>query len=328
MLSRHADAAYWTGRYIERAECTARMIDVHYHFGLESPLVGDALRWSSLVAISGQEDLFHRLYGEDDERSIIDFFAFDERNSSSIYSCLVAARENSRSIRDQIASEMWTCVNRLFLEYREWHVDRVINGSPFEFFQMVKEGSQLFQGVTNRTLMMGETRDFHDAGRFLERGDQTARMLDVKYHDLLPNFSEESPGSERLQDAGSVGGPVDIHGWNAVLRSVGAREAFNKTFRQGMSPARVAQFLILNPQFPASVRHSIGRVEGCLRRISGNRDVAPSNAAEREVGRLYNELNYMSAEDIVASGLHEFLEGIQERCNRVGEAIFQTYLQY
>jgi uncharacterized alpha-E superfamily protein len=153
-------------------------------------------------------------------------------------------------------------------------------------------------------------------------------MLDVKYHDLLPNFSEESPGSERLQDAGSVGGPVDIHGWNAVLRSVGAREAFNKTFRQGMSPARVAQFLILNPQFPASVRHSIGRVEGCLRRISGNRDVAPSNAAEREVGRLYNELNYMSAEDIVASGLHEFLEGIQERCNRVGEAIFQTYLQY
>ena len=330
MLSRHAAAAYWTGRYIERAECTARMIDVHYHFGLESPLVGEALRWSSLLAILGQEDQFHDLYEAEDERSILNFFAFDERNSSSIYSCLLFARENSRSIRDQIASEMWTCVNRMFLEYREWNIDRVIGGSPFGFFEMVKESSQLFQGVTNRTLMMGETRDFHDAGRFLERGDQTARILDVKYHDLLPHFARE-PGSvvgDLASDANSIGGPVDIHGWNAVLRSVGAREAFTKTFRQGVSPARVAQFLILNPKFPASVRHSIGRVEGCLRRISGNRDVAPMNVAEREVGRLYNDLNYMRAEDIVASGLHEFLEEIEERCNRVGDAIFQTYLSY
>ncbi len=327
MLSRHAAASYWTGRYIERAESAARMIDVHYHFSLESPLAGDGIRWTSLVAISGQETLYRSLYSDEDERSILNFFAFDERNPSSIYSCLVYARENSRSIRDQIASEMWTCINRMFLEYRDWNVDRVLSGSPFAFFEMVKERSQLFQGVTNRTLMMGETRDFHDSGRFLERADQTARILDVKYHDLLPMFASPE-ATVAADDAGAVGGPIDVHGWNAVLRSVGAREAFNKTFRQGVTPARVAQFLILNPMFPASVRHSVGRVEGCLRRISGNRDLAPANEAEREAGRLYNELNYMSAEDIVASGLHEFLEGVQERCNRVGDAIFKTYLSY
>ena len=327
MLSRHADASYWIGRYIERAEATARMIDVHYHFGLESPLVGDALRWSSLLAISGQEELFPKLYEDEDERSILSFFAFDERNPGSIMSCLQSARENSRSIRDQISTEMWNCANRLYLSYREWDLERLLAGSPFNFFQMVKEGSQLFQGITNRTLMMGEVRDFHDAGRFLERADQTARILDVKYHDLLPQFASKAATTTAVE-TGSVGGPVDVHGWNAVLRSVGAREAFLKSHRTGITPTGVAEFLILNPKFPASVRHSIGRVDGCVRRISGNQDLAPANSAEREVGRLYQELNYMSAEDIVVSGLHEFLEEVQEKCNKIDGAIYETYLSY
>src|SRR5580704_16514212 len=183
MLSRHADSAYWIGRYIERAEAAARMIYVHYHFGLESPLMGEALRWTSILAISGQDELFPTLYEQEDEESILQFFAFDERNPSSIYACLAGARENSRNIRDQISSEMWQCINRAYLDYREWSVDRVLSGSPFAFFESVKQSSQLFQGVTNRTLSMGETRDFHDTGRFLERADQTARILDVKYHD-------------------------------------------------------------------------------------------------------------------------------------------------
>ena len=332
MLARHADAAYWVGRYIERAEATARMIDVHYHFGLESPWVGEALRWSSLLAISGQEELYRELRGaEEDEGSILSFFAFEERNPSSIFSCLLNARENSRSIRDQISSEMWTCINRLFLDYRAWDVERLLSGSPFTFFEWVKEGSHLFQGITNRTLMMGETRDFHDMGRFLERGDQTARILDVKYHDLLPSFSSDAEAglaTKTAAETGSIGGPVDIHGWNAVLKSVGAREAFLKTYRQAITPARVAQFLVLNPQFPASVRHSIGRVDGCLRRVSGNTSPSPSNPAEREVGKLYQELNYMSADDIVAGGLHEFLESVEEKCNKIGAAIYATYLSF
>lgn len=310
------------------------MIDVHYHFGLESPLVGRVFGWSSILAISGQEEAFIERYDHQDERSILEFFAFDPENSNSILACVRAARENARSIRDQISSEMWEGLNRFYLEFRHWNVDRVLTGSPFAFFQWVKDGSHLFQGITNRTLMMGEARDFHDAGRFLERADQTTRILDVKYHDLLPRFSNPGiretvpPTESRLLDPVSVGGPVDVHGWIAVLKSVGAFEAFSKTFHQGVTPARVAEFLILNPQFPASVRHSIGRIDGCLRRISGNRDLAPKNEAERAVGRLYNDLNFTRAEDIVAGGLHEFLQGVQDRCLDIGDAVFQSYLVY
>lgn len=331
MLARHADASFWIGRYVERAEATARMIDVHYHFGLESPVIGEALRWSSILAISGQEELYVKLNDTQDERTILQFFGFDERNDSSIFSCIRLARENGRSIRDQISSEMWKCLNQMYLQYREWSVDRVLAGSPFAFFESVKESSQLFQGITNRTLMMGETRDFHDSGRFLERADQTTRMLDVKYHDLLPTFADGAAAEAAplaVAEAGSVGGPVDLHGWIAVLKSVGAFEAFRKTYRQGVTPAGVTQFLLLNPQFPASVLHSIGRVDGCLRRISGNRDRAPVNDAEREVGRLYNDLNFMRAEDIISGGLHEFLEDIEDRCNQIGDAIHRSYLSY
>jgi len=330
MLSRHADSAYWIGRYIERAEATARMIDVHYHFGLESPLVGEALRWSSILAISGLDEEFEKLHDRQDERSILHFFAFETENPGSILSCLRAARENARSIRDQISSEMWECVNRYYLDFQAWDIDRVLATGPFAFFQRVKDGSHLFQGITNRTLMMGETRDFHDTGRFLERADQTARILDVKYHDLLPRYagSADDRPTHAADDPAAVGGPVDVHGWVAVLKSVGAFEAFSKTFNQGVSPARVSHFLLLNPQFPASVRHSIGRIDGCLRRISGNRDLAPKNDAERAVGRLYNDLNYMRADDIIASGLHEFLEDVQDRCSDIGQAIFETYLRY
>lgn len=326
MLSRHADSAFWIGRYIERAEATARMIDVHYHYGLESPLVGEALRWSSILAISEAEKEYKKRYDTLDEQNILHFFAFDTQNSNSIASCVASARENARSIRDAISSEMWQTVNKWYLGMRTWNVDTVLKVSPHAFFTWVKNESHLFQGITNRTLMMGESRDFHDAGRFLERADQTARILDVKYHDLLPSFTRQTA----VGDEGpiGVGGTVDDHGWLAVLKSVGAFEAFRKTYHEGVTAGRVAEFLILNPQFPASVRHSIGRVDGCLKRIGSGKDSGPRNKAEKEVGKLYQELNYMSAEDIINEGLHEFLDRIQKRCLLVGEAIRECYLSY
>lgn len=325
MLSRHADCAYWIGRYVERAEATARTIDVHYHFGLESPYVGRTLTWDSILAISGQEEAYAARYGATNERDILTWFAFDEQNPSSILNCIRNARENGRAIRDQISSEMWEAVNRLYLDYLAWNTDRVLAASPFAFFQRVKNGSHLFQGITSRTLMMGETRDFHDAGRFLERADQTARILDVKYHDLLPRYTGAAPLDDEPVD---VGGPIDVHGWMAVLKTVGAYEAYRKTNRQGVTPALVAEFLILNPNFPASVKHSIGRVDRCLRRISGNSNPSPANAAEREVGRLFSELNYLSASEIIERGLHEFLDSVEERCAHIGDAIARTYLRY
>jgi len=336
MLSRHADSAFWIGRYVERAEATARMIDVHYHFGLESPLVGKALTWESIIAISGQGELFAKTYPNQDEASILQFFAFDDANPNSISNSIKYARLNGRAIRDQISSEMWESINKFYLEYRTWDLDKVLNGSPFAFFEFVKRGSHLFQGITSRTLMTGETQNFYDIGRYLERADQTARILDVKYHDLLPKFAgrkRSGAGAAAVVTAGdpeigSVGGPVDLHGWMAVLKSVGAYEAFRKTYRKGVTPSRVAEFLILNPQFPASVRYSVGRVAKCLRRVSGNQDLSPINSAERSVGILYNDLNYLRAEDIIKSGLHEFLVQTQERCAEVGNSVIESYLSY
>lgn len=333
MLSRDADAIYWIGRYIERAEATARMIDVHYHFGLESPRVGETMRWSSILAISGEGDAYYRQYREEDERDIVHFFAFDPQNRNSILASIQSCRENARTIREQISSEMWEALNTTYLELKTWDVDRVLSKSPHAFFSWVKNASHLFQGITNRTLMMGESRDFIDTGRFLERATQTARILDVKYHDLIPTIPHLHEGEKApftptpLPDPDSVGGTVDVHGWLAVLKSVGAYEAFRKTYHQGVTPTRVAGFLILSPQFPASVRHSIGRVDSCIRRIAGN-ERGSANAVERAVGKLYSDLNFITAEEIIAHGLHEFLEDVQSRCADIGRAITKTYLSY
>ena len=336
MLSRDADACFWIGRYIERAEATARMIDVHYHFGLELPSIGETLSWSSILSISGGEEAFHARYGVEDERSILRYFIFDEANSDSIYSSIRSARECARAIREQLSSEMWESLNATFLEMRSWTLERVLEVSPHEFFQRIKNASHLFQGILNRTLMMGESRDFLDAGRFLERGGQTARILDVKYHVLLPKLTKSDAAIESvdieaqpaLPEPDSVGGPVDVHGWISVLKSVGAFEAYRKTYQRGVTPANVASFLILNNQFPASVRHCVGRVEAGLRRISGNTGRGPVNAAEREVGRLHHELNYLTADEIISRGLHEFLQDVLESCAGIGNAITEIYLRY
>ena len=331
MLCRDADSCYWIGRYIERAEATARMIDVHYHFGLESPLIDKTAQWNSLLAISGNEETFHARFGSEEEREIIFFFVFDEKNPDSIRRCLQSTRENARTIREIISSEMWETINKTWIEFQQWNLDQVMHVSPHEFFQWVKNASHLFQGITNRTLMMGESRDFLDTGRFLERADQAARLLDVKYHDILPRFTNSADPIIRAEtnalDPLGVGGPVDVHGWIAVLKSVGAYEGFRKTYHE-VTPANVSDFLILSGSFPASVRHSVGRVNGCLRRVSGNSGSSPENDAERETGKLYNHLNFLTAKEIISSGLHEFLEDVQERCADVGDAIMRVYLQY
>lgn len=333
MLSRHADSCYWIGRSVERAEATARMVDVHYHSGLESflPLVldedweGEAppLPWHSVLAISGSASQYAARYGAPNERDMLYFFAFDPDNVNSILSVWRSARENARSIRDEISSEMWEALNIAYLRLQEWTIDRLTVQSPHEFFQEVMNDSHLFQGVLNRTLSMGEARDWIDAGRFLERGDQTARMLDVRYHDILSSRGDVEQGltaSDHLQ------GPLDTHAWIAVLKSVCAFEMYRKAHKEGIIPIKVVDFLLLNLQFPASVRHCVERVEGCLQRISGTPREEPNNEAERLIGRLRADLRYLEAEEIVAGGLHEFLSGVERRVVALGDAISRTYL--
>ncbi len=342
MLCRDADSCYWIGRYVERAEATARMVDVHYHAALESPLppgqgrVGDAelqpIRWQSLLAISGIADRYYKRYSSESDRDVLHFFTFDAENPNSILSTWKFARENARSIREQIASEMWEALNASYLELITWDADRVLAGSPHEFFSKVKNDSHLFQGILNRTMLMGEARDWLDAGRFLERACQTARLLDVKYHDLLPVHADTESNADPMLRASSsaygIGGALDTHGWNAVLKSVSALEMYRKTHRDGIQPANVVDFLVLCPQFPASVRHGIGRVEGCLRRIRAGAGIEEGNNPERLIGRLLADLTYTRPDEIIADGLHEFLDGVQRRCATIGSAIRETYLVY
>lgn len=323
MLAREADAMFWIGRYVERAEATARIVDVQYHSELEGafPLAdsgahdADAL-WGPILAISGAKKLFTTLHGKDQsERSVLDFFAFDKANTNSIAMCVTRARENARGVREMISSEMYESLNMFYLEATRWNVDKILDTSPHAFFQQMKNASHLFNGITARTMPTGEARAFLDCGRLLERADKTARMLDVKYHILQT--------SRRAAE-----GPLDQHQWTAVLRSVGAYEAFRKTHRFGITPEKVVSYLVLNPMFPSSICYAISRARFALREIGGTLNKPPANRAERLMGRLRADLAYLTADEIMEGGLHEFLDQVQVRCIEIGSAISEAYLHY
>ena len=328
---------------MERAEATARMVDVHYHAALETflPMAMEegregedvsAIQWQGILAISGNLIGYDARYGVKTDRDVLFYFGFDPDNSNSILSVWKAARENARSIRDQISSEMWESLNSSYLKLREWNVDRVLSGSPHEYFQTVRDYSHLFQGILNRTLMMGEARDWIDCGRFLERADQTTRLLDIKYYDMLAGINSSAPPEEQAAEARIESesmdnlGPLNIHAWIAVLKSACAFEMYRKTYRDGIKPINIVDFLVLNPKFPASIRHCVERVGGCLSRISGNTDA--STEPERLLGRMRADLIYTRAPEVLTHGLHEFLSDIQNRAVLVGNAITRTYLSY
>jgi uncharacterized alpha-E superfamily protein len=333
MLSRDAEACYWIGRYMERAESTARMVDIHYHTALEvnQPYVlshsgseGVNIGWQALLAISGNFNEYMRRYSRENDRDALHFFAFDEKNPDSIISTWTAAREGARSIRELISSEMWESVNVAYLELRTWDVDRMLAATPHEFFSIVKNYSYLFQGITSRTLLLGEPAEWLDLGRFLERSCQTSRILDVKYHDLLFGALNRAEQGVQQEPEGDFD-PLETHRWVSVLRSVSAFEMFCKTHRDGVTPENVVSFLVLNELLPSSVRHGVGRVDGCLRRISGS-DNGASLSPSRLVGRLVADLAYTSAEEIIDRGLHIFLERVVMQCNAIGDAITGAYL--
>ncbi len=322
MLAREADAMFWIGRYVERAEDTARIVDVQYHSELEGafPLAPDgggdpSALWGPILAISGDADLFAALYNDDQvERNVLDFFAFCRDHPNSIFSCVSRARDNARGVRELISSEMYESLNIFFLEVTQWDVDKILDASPHAYFQQVKNASHLFHGITDRTMPTDEALAFLECGMFLERADKTARILDVKYHILL--------------DPEQLGGTLDQHQWIAVLKSVGAFEAFRKANRFGITPAKVVSFLVRNPAFPASVSSAVTRVDRALRQIGGTKGLPAANRAERLVGRLRADLAFTTTDEIIAQGLHQFLDQVQIRCIEIGNAIQETYLRH
>lgn len=310
MLSRVADSIYWMSRYIERAENTARFVDVVCHLVLDLP-DQVANQWASLVQVTEDDKLFQQRYGEASEANVIRFLTFDRENPNSISSCLWVARENARSVRDVISSEMWEQINRSYLMVKDAQSNSRIDEDPAAFFSHFKKACHLFSGITDSTMTHGEGWHFGRMGRLIERADKTSRMIDVKYFVLLPRVDY-------------VGSPYDSLQWSALLKSISAFEMYRKRYQQ-ITPKQVAEFLILNREFPRSMRYCVIKAEESLHAISGSPPSTFANPAEQRIGRLRGEMDYADIQEILDTGLHEYLDEFQLKLNKIGDAVFTTF---
>jgi len=291
MLSRVASNLYWMSRQVERAENTARVLDVTWRMSLlvKEPRLQDQ-EWFAPLNITGTLFPFSGRHSTVCAREVLHFMALDPENPSSIYSCARQARENARAIRGAITSEMWEVLNATWLEMQSLDEARMNARGISAFFDWVKERSHLFRGVTFGTMRRDDAYNFTRLGTHIERADSTARILDVKYHILLPSVKD-------------VGGAVDYYQWSAVLRSVSAFESYRKVYRDAITPIRLAELLILRQDIPRSLHFCLRQVHETLDLVRNDR----SAEAQRQAGLLLSQLRYGRISDIFATGLHEYL---------------------
>ena len=310
MLSRVADSIFWMNRYIERAENVARFVDVNLNLVLD---VGSQVReqWAPLVATTGDSPLFAQSYSGHTQENVIKFLTFDERNPNSILSSLRAARENARTVREMISNTMWEEINKFYLLVCTAARDQVVLESPYDFFSQIRLCSHLIDGVTDATMSRGEAWHFGRIGRLLERADKTSRILDVKYYILLPGLLEANM-------------PLDTVQWSALLKSASALEMYRQCFGR-ITPVHVADFLILNRQFPRSIHFCLVKAEESLLSITGTPVGTFRTTAEQRLGRLRAQFDYAHIDEIVSQGLHEFIDSLQDQLNGVGDAIAETF---
>jgi uncharacterized alpha-E superfamily protein len=310
MLSRVAESIYWMSRYIERAENVARFISVNLNLSMDLP-GQESQQWRPLVVTTGDEKDFAARYDGSSAEHVLQFLTFDAENPNSVVSCLRAARENARTVREIISSEMWEHLNNFYLIVKGGGGLASVLEDPFTFYEQVRFAGQQFLGVTDATMTHGEAWHFCRLGRSIERADKTSRILDVKYFILLP-----SPGD--------VGTPVDDIQWAALLRSAGALEMYRQ--RHGrISPRAVVDFLVLDKEFPRAVLYCLTKANESLHAISGTQPGSFSNLPEQRLGQLRAELAYTRADEIIASGLHESVDKLQRRLNLVGDAIHDAF---
>lgn len=312
MLSRVADSIYWMSRYVERAENVARFIDVNIHLILDHALE-DVNQWEPLVTTTGDKEIFLKRFGTASKENVLFFLTFDPENPNSILASLSGARENARRIREVISSEMWQQVNRFYLMVRSAAGAHTQLEAEHDFYTQVKDSSHLFNGITDATMSHGEGWNFARMGRMIERADKTSRILDVKYYILLPRIAD-------------VGTPFDSIQWAALLRSASALEMYRKKYHH-ILPEKVADFLILDREFPRSIHYCLNKAEESLRAISASAAGTFQNPAERLLGRLRSEFTYAKIEEIIRLGMHEYLDGFQTKLNTVGDAVFNTFFR-
>ncbi len=308
MLSRVADRVFWMSRQMERAENMARILGVTSDMVL---LGTKETREQNLLApltITDSAELYFERKHPVTFKALVDFLALDPDNSSSIYSCLRLARENAHAVRWQITSEMWETLNATWLEMKRVRRSDLASAGAGKFFDWVKERSHLFRGVTYGTIMRGEAFNFSRLGTFLERADNTARILDVKYHVQLPSVKD-------------VGGALDHYQWTSLLRSVSAYETYRMHFRDRIRPIKVAQLLILERRMPRSLAACFDQITQAMERIEGQ-----DRAAKRLASELHARLTHADIDEIFRNGLHEYLTECIADMHELGARIQRAYL--
>jgi uncharacterized alpha-E superfamily protein len=335
MLSRTADHLFWMARYMERAENTARMLDVNYQTSL-LPQSADAAErgWRGLLGISELSSDFATRYGAINARNALDYMVRDERNPSSIVSCLRAARENARAVRGTLTTEVWETQNQTWLEFQRIVRSADFHRDPGQLFEWVKFRSHLSRGVTVGTMLQDEAFHFLRIGSFLERADNTARLLDVKFHGVavdvgiglasgsIGQTSWPSGAQPPIAPTAGRDTEVDFYHWSAVLRSVSGFEVYRKAYRNVIRPEKVAELLILRPDMPRSLACCMQEVEANLAKVANDH----SHETLRLAGRLRADLQFSRIDEILATGLHAFLTLFLERVGNLGVGISRDFL--
>lgn len=311
MLSRVADNLYWMSRYLERAEHTARLLAVALTHTLDHGSESSRPLWGRLL-----EALRSRPPDElADATAISAALTFEAANPNAIVTCVARARENARQVREQISSEMWEQLNRLYLRVRAGSTAHLWQGEPIEFYQAVKEGAHLFQGITDATMSHGEGWYFIQVGRYLERAGATALLLDTHFRPFLA-------------DEPTLAGPLDFTDWVALLKCCTAFEAYCKVYTADVQPSEVAEFLLLDGGSPRSVRFAAHGIQRGLQAIAQATGSRGAGRAERISGRLRASLDYGQVDEIMDNDMHAYLEEVQRQCGSIHSAIYQAYITY
>jgi uncharacterized alpha-E superfamily protein len=311
MLSRVADSLYWMSRYLERAEQTARFVDVELQLWLDQSPEEDAGRWKFLL-----EAL--RLPKPEsspvDPNRLLNTVVFSRTNTSSIVSCIATARENLRHVREQCSSEMWEQLNRLYLEVMEIWPDESWMLKSHEFFHCIQEGAHLFQGITDSTMSHGEGWQYIQLGRYVERTDMLATLLEMHFSRVAHPANQTVESAEYLE-------------WVGLLRACVGFESYCKRYTAEIRPLRVAEFLLLSPDFPHSARFSVDRINAALQ-LMGDLTDRREDLPMRIAGRLRAQLSFSQIEEVMAEGAQTYLKNIRSECSQIHSAIHQIYFDY
>ncbi|MBV8506145.1 MAG: alpha-E domain-containing protein [Alphaproteobacteria bacterium] len=312
LLARYADCIFWLARYIERAENLARILDVNETFSRDSR---GGQNWRSIVQLNSDEERFFARHDAASVQSVVNFYVIDGDNPNSIVSAIRYARENARTLRPLISTEMWVQLNVFYNRLAALCEADLAPGNLAALFATIKEACQTHTGITEGTFFRDQGWYFYQIGRYIERADQTTRLLDIKYHLLLPSVSD-------------VGSPVDVSQWNALLRSAAGYHAYRRLHAASTTPARVAGFMLLNTAFPRSVHHCVREVGQLLGGVKSHHGLRHGNDAAEELDRLQVLLGTLEIRAILKSGLHEFLDSIQRQLIAITRELSIAFFGY